>query len=280
MKLSEIVRRKPPEPWSGSDKIPWNDPGFSARMLREHLSQDHDAASRRSEIIDRHIHWIHHHVLGERPSRVLDLGCGPGLYTSRLARLGHRCVGIDFSPASIDHARADSEREGLVCEYLLRDLREGDFGGGFDLLLLISGELNTFSPADARVLLLNAAAALVSGGVLLLEIHTQEAVRETGHQPRTWYSRRSGLFSDSPHVCLKEASWNASEHVAVERYFVLDTRSADVTLFTSTLQAYSREGYHDLVSGAGFVDIVRWPGLEGRPTPGQEELFALTARKS
>lgn len=31
------------------------------------------------------------------PTRILDLGCGPGLYTSRLARLGHCCVGIDFS---------------------------------------------------------------------------------------------------------------------------------------------------------------------------------------
>ncbi|MBW7996213.1 MAG: hypothetical protein FVQ81_06515 [Candidatus Glassbacteria bacterium] len=39
----------PPQPgslWSGQYKIPWNDPAFSRRMLIEHLSQEHDLASR------------------------------------------------------------------------------------------------------------------------------------------------------------------------------------------------------------------------------------------
>ena len=94
-----------PDPWTG--RLPWDDPGFSARMLREHLSQDHDAASRRAPVIDRHVAWIDDGVLGGVPSRVLDLCCGPGLYTLRLARRGHSCVGIDFAPAAVAHARAD-----------------------------------------------------------------------------------------------------------------------------------------------------------------------------
>jgi len=32
-----------------------------------------------------------------RGPEVLDLGCGPGLYASRLARLGHECTGIDYT---------------------------------------------------------------------------------------------------------------------------------------------------------------------------------------
>ena len=27
-----------PEPWDEGDNIPWNEPGFSRRMLREHLT--------------------------------------------------------------------------------------------------------------------------------------------------------------------------------------------------------------------------------------------------
>jgi 2-polyprenyl-3-methyl-5-hydroxy-6-metoxy-1,4-benzoquinol methylase len=129
MNLTDIVRRTAvPEPWAEGEKIPWNDPDFSARMLQEHLSQEHDAASRRFEKIDRHVAWIHTHGLGEKPSAILDLGCGPGLYASRLARRGHTCVGIDFGPASIAYARAQAEREGLACTYRLEDLRTADFG--------------------------------------------------------------------------------------------------------------------------------------------------------
>ena len=93
MNFIDVVNRKPPQPWIDGEKIPWNEPGFSQRMLAEHLSQAHNAASRRFAIIDEHVAWIHHHVLGDRPARILDLGCGPGLYLNRLAQLGHRGTG-------------------------------------------------------------------------------------------------------------------------------------------------------------------------------------------
>lgn len=87
MKITDIVKRTPkPEPWVEGDKIPWNDPDFSERMLREPLTQDHDLASRRTAIVDGQVAWIHDHMLGGKPGKVLDLGCGPGLYASRLAK--------------------------------------------------------------------------------------------------------------------------------------------------------------------------------------------------
>ena len=38
---------------------------------------------------------------------VLDLGCGPGLFTLLAARLGRRATGIDITPAMIEAARAN-----------------------------------------------------------------------------------------------------------------------------------------------------------------------------
>ena len=77
--MIDIINRKiPAEPWAEGEKIPWNEPGFSERMLKEHLAQDHNMASRRMEIIDRHVAWIHRKILHEKQSRILDLVCGPG----------------------------------------------------------------------------------------------------------------------------------------------------------------------------------------------------------
>ncbi|MBA7683397.1 hypothetical protein ES703_91761 [subsurface metagenome] len=59
MKLPDLIRRTiPSAPWSEGEKIPWHEPAFSQRMLKEHLSQDHDAASRRSDKIDKQVQWI------------------------------------------------------------------------------------------------------------------------------------------------------------------------------------------------------------------------------
>lgn len=131
MKLIDIIHRQSnPQPWSEGEKIPWNDPAFSKRMLKEHLSQAHDAASRRSETIDAQVDWIHQVVLKGRPSRILDLGCGPGLYTSRLADLGHSCTGIDFSPASIAYAKEQATARNLHCLYTEADIRSAEYGSG------------------------------------------------------------------------------------------------------------------------------------------------------
>ena len=211
MQLTDIVKRTPdPEPWSEGEKIPWNDPDFSERMLREHLSQSHDLASRRLEVIEAHVAWIHERVLGRRPARILDLGCGPGLYASRLAQRGHQCIGIDFSPASIRHATEHSAREGLDCTYVHEDLRQADFGTGFDLVMFLFGELNVFRPTDAEAILAKASHALAPGGTLLLEPHRFDVVEKIGTGAPSWHTagssslrpRRQGSTS-SPRPCRR-----------------------------------------------------------------------------
>ncbi len=99
-----IGRDNPPSDWQTWSKIPWDEPGFSARMLENHLSQEHDWASRTNTAIDAQVAFIHRQLPSE--AHILDLGCGPGLYTSRLNALGHQCTGVDFSPASINYARS------------------------------------------------------------------------------------------------------------------------------------------------------------------------------
>ncbi|MGE5224573.1 MAG: class I SAM-dependent methyltransferase, partial [Omnitrophica WOR_2 bacterium] len=223
-----ITRNLHPAPWSEGDNIPWNDPDFSARMLKEHLSQEHDAASRRSFIIDRQVAWIHHDLLQEKPSIVLDLGCGPGLYTSRLAKLGHACTGIDYSPASIAYACQDADRGKLNCQYLQEDIRQAEYGTGYDLAMLLFGEFNVFSPQDARQILRKTWAALKPSGILLLEPHTWEYVHSLGCKPPSWSTHSSGLFSDRPHLYWEDRTWDEPAAAATTRYYIVDTETAEV----------------------------------------------------
>ena len=91
MKLMDVVRRTiPPEPWAEGDKIPWHDPDFSRRMLREHLSQQHDAASRRVEIIDRQVAWIHHALYGSDLVASSTWAAGLACMPTASPRLGTR----------------------------------------------------------------------------------------------------------------------------------------------------------------------------------------------
>jgi SAM-dependent methyltransferase len=300
MDLIDLVHRRPvPEPWSEGEKIPWNEPAFSRRMLEEHLSQAHDAASRRFEVIDLHVAWIHGNLLKGQPARILDLGCGPGLYTSRLAALGHSCVGIDFSPAAIEYARQQIEEAGLDCRYHLEDVRQAEYGRanngranngranngrannglGYDLVMFLYGEINVFRRGDAAAILQKAHAALEPGGLLLLEPHTYEVVEDLGRTPAAWYSAESGLWSARPYLCLKENFWHEAQQVTTERYFVVDAQTGEVSRYASSMQAYGRQGYVDLLRGCGFEDVRFHPSLMGDVEGAHPGLMALVARK-
>ena len=279
MRLLDLVRRQTmPQPWSEGEKIPWDDPGFSERMLDEHLSQEHGRASRAVKTIEQHVEWVHRELLGGSPSRVLDLGCGPGLYTNRLAALGHECVGIDFSPASIAYARAQAKASRLACRYTLEDIRSANYGEGFDLVMLIFGELNVFTRADAKSILERARRALSSTGALLLEPHTFAAVRATGERPSTWYSGERGLFSADPHLCLVENFWHPQQRAATERYFVVDAGSAGVTRYASSMQGYTNDEYRALLSASDFAAIEFHAGMGDDRDDSQSGLLVITAR--
>ncbi len=257
-----VCRTMPPEPWTEGDNIPWNEPAFSARMLREHLSQAHDLATRRLSIVEDHVEWIHRDVLGAVPSRILDLGCGPGLYSHRFARLGHRCTGVDFSPASIEYARR--EASGLDCAFVLADVRQAAWPGDQNLVLLIYGQFNVFPRDDAAALLKRAYGALRDGGQLLLEVQTEEQIRSADGAPPSWHAADGGLFAEGPHLVLHERFWDEERRCATERWHVVD-EAGGITRFALSNEAYSRTELEAMLHEASFGEVDVFDRFVGSP---------------
>jgi len=249
MNLQKLFNRQiPPLPWLDGDNIPWNNPDFSTRMLAEHLSQESDLASRRFEKIDKHVAWIHGDILTGKSSKILDLCSGPGLYLHRLSKLGHECVGIDYSPSSIEYAR----HEARDITFMLADVRTAEYEYGYNLVMMIFGEFNVFKLSDARLILDKSFKALNPGGSILFEVHSFDAIKNLGHKNPAWYSTEKGLFSDEPHLCLDEGFWDADSRAATLRFFVINNKNTST--YAVSYQAYTDKEYIDLFTECGFVN--------------------------
>lgn len=64
--------------------------------------------------------------------KVLDIGCGGGILSETLARLGAEVTGIDLAEQNVQIAREHAERAGLRIDYRVQDITTLD--GTFDLV--------------------------------------------------------------------------------------------------------------------------------------------------
>lgn len=65
------------------------------------------------------IAWINRHISG--PTRILDIGCGAGLASEALAKLGHDVTGVDAASAAIEAARAHAGELKITYRTTLED---------------------------------------------------------------------------------------------------------------------------------------------------------------
>ena len=94
----------------------------------------------------------------------LDVGCGAGLLTEPLARLGARATGLDAAPENIGAARAHAAETGLEVEYLAGGI-EAVAGRRFDLV--VSMEVIEHV-ADTAAFVAGLADALAPDGLMVL----------------------------------------------------------------------------------------------------------------
>jgi ubiquinone/menaquinone biosynthesis C-methylase UbiE len=105
--------------------------------------------------------WVRHRaILGmvqgwELPehSRLLDVGCGPGILTRDLARMGYRGVGIDASPVMIQSSKELSVSEGTsgAWSYQLGDVESLPFPDRSFDAAICSGVID-YLPTDDKLL--------------------------------------------------------------------------------------------------------------------------------
>ena len=93
--LEDINKRPAPfEFYTAADL--WADEHTSKRMLSFHLNGEIDVSSRNTAFIDRSVEWIASKFEVRAGIKIADFGCGPGLYSSRLAQRGAELTGIDL----------------------------------------------------------------------------------------------------------------------------------------------------------------------------------------
>ena len=273
-------RREIPELWKDGGNLPWDEPEFSERILREHLDESHGAASRntsdRLKAIDRMWAWLDL----KEGARLLDVTCGPGLYAVEFARRGCQVTGYDFSPASIAYAR-DLARKLEVedrCRFIQQDVRTMELeAAAFDAAIFIYGQLSVFPTEQTRALLGEIGRSLAPGGRLCVELLNPDRLDKKNSS--WWFTDDTGLWGDRPFMHLGERFWLEEQQMSVERFLTLDLETGALDTVTLCDQSYKPETVVELMQEAGFTSVEIYPAWDGVTLYDNGEWIVYVARK-
>jgi SAM-dependent methyltransferase len=190
---------------------------------------------------------------------VLDLGCGTGIFTARLAARGADAVGVDPAAAMLDIARARAGGDKVV--WVEADARGLDLGRRFAAVVMTGHAFQTLpSRADRAAVLATIALHLEPGGRFFFDSRNPEA-----RAWESWTPDKTRVVRPHPEFGTVERWYDArleatGEIVGLEmHYHTPDGRTYSAT---SRLAFPRFQDLSDLIADAGlWVD--RWYGDAG-----------------
>lgn len=278
--LRTLFQRDPrPPAWSDAGNLPWDDPEFSERMLKVHLDDGQQGASRpapqRTAIID----WLIEHLGLRDDTYLLDLACGPGLYALELARRDVPVTGIDFAPAAVTHAQRQAAVHRLEdrASFVLADVRLANLGvAAFDAATMLYGQLTVFRPEETQALLERTRRALTPGGVVAFEVLDPEYIDRSA---RTWWrTAEASIWGDTPHIDFGESYFDAAAESMVQRHHIIHLDTGKLETISICDQVYEPARLETMLRDAGFDTVETYRAWDGLDLPDARRWIVYIAR--
>lgn len=191
------------------------------------------------------------------PYRVLDIGCGTGSVTMRLANRGHTVTGVDPADGMLQVART-KDPEGRL-DWVQAPAAEFSLPDRFDLAIMTGHVFQVFlDEAETLAALRNIHRHMKPGGQLILESRNplakawQDWTREKTREQRVI----DGIGRVDVYYQIKDVE---GEHVTFDAVFTIEA-TGDTLVSESRLRFAPVETIQALLSAAGFgeVELLGW----------------------
>ncbi|MEO0091768.1 MAG: class I SAM-dependent methyltransferase [candidate division WOR-3 bacterium] len=112
----------------------------------------------------------------KKDMKILDLACGYGRHSNRLAKLGYNVTGVDITKEFLDIAKKEAKLRKLKVKYIQQDMRQIRFYNEFDRIMLLFTSFGYFNDAENLKVLKNISQALKPKGLFCFDTFNRDAL--------------------------------------------------------------------------------------------------------
>jgi len=275
-KLKEINSRPAPFQFYTADDL-WTYEYTSKQMLEYHLNESIDVSSRNKNFIERSVEWIVSRFQVSKNTEIADFGCGPGLYTTRLAERGASVTGIDFSENSLKYARKVAAEKGLKVNYIHANYLGFETTDRFDLIIMIMCDFCVLSPEQRKKLLSKFSSLLKPGGSVLLDVHSLNYFNQREEFATYELNQLNSFWSPDDYYCFVNTFKYEEEKVLLDKYTIIEESRQRVVY--NWFQCYSEDSLRGEFEGNGFKVEELYSDVAGGAIASESAELAIVAKK-
>jgi 2-polyprenyl-3-methyl-5-hydroxy-6-metoxy-1,4-benzoquinol methylase len=267
---------KKPEVYETTEFKFWDDPHISKGMLAAHLNTELESATRKYDFIVKSVNWINELTAANGRKKLLDLGCGPGIYAELFAEKGFDVTGIDISQRSINYAKESSEKKGLNINYQMKSYLEMDYTEEFDVITLIYCDFGVLNTEMRELLLKKIYKALKPEGILIFDVFSEKEY-QMKEENTNWTYSNGGYWSTNPYACLYSFQRYEESSVFLEQYVIIE--EDNVKCYNLWNHGFNTEELSQDLNTAGFDKINFYDDVSGKNFTGENNVICITAYK-
>ena len=274
--LKEINSRPAPFQFYTADEL-WTNDHTSKQMLEYHLNELIDVSSRNKIFIERSVEWIVSQFRVNESTEIVDFGCGPGLYATRLAEAGANVTGIDFSEKSIKYAKQTAAQKGLKINYTLSNYLDFDTIDRFDLIIMIMCDFCALSPHQRKIMLSKFYSILKPGGLVLLDVYSLNSFNQKEESATYELNQLNHFWSPDDYYCFVNTFKYDKERVILDKYTIIEATRKRVVY--NWLQYFSEDSLKTEFKENCFIIENVYSDVTGKPLTSDSTEFAIVAKK-
>lgn len=272
--IKQFVQK--PSLYQKSEARFWDDPYISQRMLEAHLNPDLESATRKLDFVQQSVDWISNILPPAQHERLLDLGCGPGVYAELFDSKGYRVTGLDFSKNSIQYAKKTANKMGLDIQYLNSDYIKSPIAGEYDLITMIYCDFGVLSGNERKELLTKVHDILSPNGCFLFDVFTPfEYVNK--EEFKEWSYKDSGFWCANPYLLLRSLYRYDESNTFLNQYIV--ATNCETICYNLWEHTFTVEELEKDLLKAGFKNMRYYGNVAGAEFANHHKTLCVIAEK-